>query len=63
MTGLKSLLMSLWHSAQIAWRGATIDSTTRPGEREAAMALADGRFRAVGAASIADVPARVSLFA
>ena len=35
----------------------------RPGEREAAMALADGRFRAVGAASIADVPAQVSLFA
>ena len=35
----------------------------RLGEREAAMALADGRFRAVGAASIADVPARVSLFA
>ena len=35
----------------------------RPGEREAAMALADERFRAIGAASIADVPAQVSLFA
>ncbi len=35
----------------------------RPGEREAALALADGRFQALGAASIADVPSSVSLFA
>ena len=35
---------------------------TRPGEREAALALGNGRFRALGAASIADVPSKVSLF-
>ena len=35
----------------------------RPGEREAALALADGQFRTLGAASIADVPSRASLFA
>jgi D-glycero-D-manno-heptose 1,7-bisphosphate phosphatase len=35
----------------------------RSAERKAALALADGRFRAVGGASIADVPAQVSLVA
>jgi D-glycero-D-manno-heptose 1,7-bisphosphate phosphatase len=34
----------------------------RPGERETALALADDGFQALGAASIADVPSRVSLF-
>jgi D-glycero-D-manno-heptose 1,7-bisphosphate phosphatase len=32
----------------------------RPAERKAALALADGRFRAVGGASIADVPVQIS---
>ncbi|MDP6884509.1 MAG: HAD-IIIA family hydrolase [Rhodospirillales bacterium] len=35
----------------------------RPGEREAALALADRRFQSLGAASIADTVAQVSLFA